>query len=264
MLYPLNPPFREVWIEFPYGSYPMVARHYLVSNYGFIHNLKTGNIIPLNKNYDLNHHITVRLSTIDGEAYSDELHRIVLSAFCPIPYQQSFDVNHKDGVKYHNWLWNLEWCTKSYNVQHAIQNNLISLGEDRNNTVATNEQIEEICELLSKGYTTKEICSMVYIPNCDLRRLIQNIKNGHCWKHISSRYDLSNMYKVSYTLNEDQIRVICSALEIDNKLSAHELLQLVGINYNSMDKNTKSRYASFISSIRHKKIFIDICNEYSY
>lgn len=265
MLYPKNPPYPETWVEFSYYEYPMIAKHYMVSNYGFIHNTITNNIIPLNKEYNKDHHISVTLATIDGGHYCEELHRIILFTFCPIYHKENFDVNHRDGIKYHNWLWNLEWCTKSGNVRHAIKNNLISLGEDRVNTVATNDQIRSICELISQGISTKEICKMINIPNCDMRRLVQNIKNGHCWTHISKDYDFSNMDKVTYTFNEDQIRIICKYMEDHGKSSSsQEILSLFGLDYHSMDKKQKMKYASVISDIRNKRTFVNICNEYNY
>lgn len=264
ILYPDNYVLKEQIVDFPYGIYPFVARHYKVSSYGFVHNLATGSILPLNKDYNKNHYITIRLSTIDGGAYSDSLHRIVLNAFCPIPNQNLYDVNHKDGVKYHNWLWNLEWCTKSYNMEHAINTGLIPLGEQRVNSVASDAEIEHICELISKGYSTKDICSIIAIPNCDMRRLVQNIKNGHCRRSISSKYDFSNMNTVKRILSDDQIRIICNALEINHNATAAELLSLVGVDYNGMERKQKSCYASFISNIKHKKSFKNICNEYNY
>jgi len=264
MIYPINFVFKEVWADFPYSVYPMVARHYKVSNSGFVYNLATGNIIPLNKSYNKDHYITIRLSTIDGGGFSISLYRVILNAFCPIPYENLYDVNHKDGIKYHNWLWNLEWCTKNENMQHAVNNNLITLGEDRSNSVVTNEQVEYICYLISEGYSTKQICSIFPIENCDMRRLVQNIKNGHCWKHISSKYNFDNMDKVYRILSYDQINIICKYLESNPKISTKEVLNYIGLDYGNMDKKNKARYATLISCIRNKKTFINICDKYDY
>ena len=109
MLYPKNPPYPETWVEFPYYEYPMIAKHYMVSNYGFIHNTITN------------------------------------------------------------------------------------------------------------------------------------------------------------TFNEDQIRIICKYMEDHGKSSSsQEILSLFGLDYHSMDKKQKMKYASVISDIRNKRTFVNICNEYNY
>ena len=54
----------------------------------------------------------------DGKAYYDYIHRIVAKAYIPNPNNLP-QVNHKDEVKGHNWVNNLEWCTKEYNVKYS-------------------------------------------------------------------------------------------------------------------------------------------------
>ena len=52
------------------------------------------------------------------------VHRLVAQAFIPNPNNYS-DVNHKDGNKRNNNVNNLEWCTRSYNLAHAIKIGLV-------------------------------------------------------------------------------------------------------------------------------------------
>jgi len=52
------------------------------------------------------------------------LHRIVAEHFVDGKTNDNKYVNHKDGNKLNNNARNLEWCTMSYNTQHAYQNNL--------------------------------------------------------------------------------------------------------------------------------------------
>ena len=52
------------------------------------------------------------------------VHRLVAQAFIPNPSNLS-DVNHIDGNKLNNNIDNLEWCTRSQNLKHALQIGLI-------------------------------------------------------------------------------------------------------------------------------------------
>ena len=51
------------------------------------------------------------------------VHRLVAETFIPNP-QNLGDVNHKDGCKTNNILFNLEWCNRSDNQKHAYKNGL--------------------------------------------------------------------------------------------------------------------------------------------
>ena len=59
------------------------------------------------------------------KTYHHQLHRVVLSTFCPLSDDYNYQVNHIDGDKSNNNLSNLEWCTCEENIKHAIQHKLI-------------------------------------------------------------------------------------------------------------------------------------------
>jgi hypothetical protein len=50
--------------------------------------------------------------------------RLVAFAFLGKPPTDKYQINHKDGNKLNNRLYNLEWVTPKQNIQHAIKNGL--------------------------------------------------------------------------------------------------------------------------------------------
>lgn len=54
----------------------------------------------------------------DGKTYFDYVHRLVAKAYLPNPHNYP-EVNHIDEVKNHNWVNNLEWCSRKQNMNYG-------------------------------------------------------------------------------------------------------------------------------------------------
>lgn len=160
------------------------------------------------------------------------VHRLVASAFISNPENKP-DVNHIDGNKSNNNVSNLEWCTKSENIQHAINHGLKlpTYGENHGMTKYTEEQIIEICKLLESGvYTIKDIIEMTGVSyNC-----ISHIIRRNTWTRISNNYEINNYcHKKSYTSND--YRKVFSLLE-DNQLSPYDISDITGVDCKTVFK----------------------------
>ena len=95
---------------------------YLVCSNGEIYSEKSNKF--LKKDVDIHGYVRVKM-TLDGRKDNRliSVHRLVTTAFIPNPDNKP-DVNHIDGIKSHNYVSNLEWCTKSENIRHAMSHGL--------------------------------------------------------------------------------------------------------------------------------------------
>lgn len=106
------------------------------------------------------------------------VHRLVAKAFIPNPNNYEV-VNHKNGDKHDNRVENLEWCTKEYNFEHAIN----VLG--RKIRKLTYEQAEKIREdvLAGKYKNLREIARDYGVGITCINNLLAN----HTYKTATSK-----------------------------------------------------------------------------
>lgn len=111
------------------------------------------------------------------------VHRLVALAYMPNE-NIKLEVNHKDGNKSNNCVDNLEWSTRSENVQHAYNNKLINkkdVGENNHLSKLNNESVIEIRKLYkTKQYTQTKLGEMFGVSQDAISRIV----NFQTWKHI--------------------------------------------------------------------------------
>lgn len=111
-------------------------------------------------------------------------HRLAALTFIPNPSNKR-TVNHINGVKTDNRLFNLEWNTDSENISHAyrsgLKNSSFPIGEKHHSSKHTSKEILEIRDLAkSKRFKQSEIAEFY---NCGQKN-IGYIVNRKIWKHI--------------------------------------------------------------------------------
>ena len=109
------------------------------------------------------------------------VHRLVANAFIPNPTKKP-EVNHIDGNKLNNNMDSLEWVTKSENMKHAIEHNLIDFvrGEDSSSAKITNQEAIDIINLFIIGKSNDFIANKYGLHS----RYVSLIRHKKRWKHI--------------------------------------------------------------------------------
>ena len=96
-----------------------MATNYEISNYGQVKNKNTKRIL---KPTLINGYLAVGLRANNKTSMSF-IHRLVATHFLVCP-NETYVVNHKDGIKTNNHVENLEWVSLSENGKHAYRLNL--------------------------------------------------------------------------------------------------------------------------------------------
>lgn len=120
---------KEIWKDIK--GY---EKFYQVSNFGRVKSLQRKHYCPkkdeiiiiekekIIKAYMVKGYMSVVL-TSNNKSKTFLVHRLVAKTFIT-NIENKPEVNHKDGNKLNNCVENLEWCTKSENIQHAFDTGL--------------------------------------------------------------------------------------------------------------------------------------------
>jgi hypothetical protein len=115
------------------------------------------------------------------------IHRLVAKTFLDNLLQKE-EVNHKNGIKTDNRVENLEWCTHSENMDHAV--NILdkkmgpkggTRGSLNGNLKLTDRDIIEVRRLLKETNFSQEEIGNIFQVN---RVIISYIKLRKTWRHV--------------------------------------------------------------------------------
>lgn len=181
--------FREI-------TYPgVIPGRYEISNYGRVYSRNKGIYMKYFIDKDGYHRLGLTTPDHPKRWKNYSIHKLVSHEFV---YNEDPDnniiTNHADGTKDNNYHLNLEYCTDMQNRQHAVNNNLMSTGEDNYMNVFSEEFIHEVCGHIAEGKTAVEVCNVYGYKhgkdNVQLYDLARNIINKATWRHISKQYGL--------------------------------------------------------------------------
>ena len=162
---------EEIWKDVP--DYDGI---YQVSNIGNVKNIKYGNMLSLARNLGY-----VRISVSkNGIRKNRTVHSLVMAAFVG-PRGEGVLINHIDGNKANNNLYNLEYCSHSHNIKEDFRTGRKSLAGEKNNRAKLKErQVIKIRELRSQGKLLREIAPIYGVQIA----VISHICANKYWKHV--------------------------------------------------------------------------------
>lgn len=129
----VNSKQNEIWRDIP-----CTEGRFQISNTGKIKNKKTGKERKpyINEN---GYCIVGIYNKNKKHTTQHRVHRMVAEMFLENPDGKR-TVNHKDGNKQNNCVWNLEWATHQENIAHAHKTGLIVISEKQRKAASANIQ----------------------------------------------------------------------------------------------------------------------------
>lgn len=197
-------------------TYPGVKpNYYMIDKLGNIFNIRTGRLLSNYIDGKGYHRIALQSTKLNKRRIDIGVHRLICWEFNG-PYNIETDqVNHIDGCKTNNNPENLEWCSNSENVKHAIRMGLLKVERKYH---FNEETIILACDLILLGLTNVEITSYIY-NGLDIHSEEQGnfITTLGCIRAGKSYQDIFNNRKKSFnsgdytSLNIDDIRTSVKA-----------------------------------------------------
>ncbi len=131
---------------------------------------------------------------VEGKAVGDAVHRLIADHFLAPKPSPEHQVRHKDGIRTHSFLENLEWGTRADNMQDMIdhgrsrngyesymaKNRHLHWGENHGHAKMTEEKVRLARKMSADGMDPKEIGAILGVS----RRTIKDILWGVTWKHV--------------------------------------------------------------------------------
>ena len=195
----------EVFAHITDRVVPGVLDYYLISNYGRIFHKYRNEFLAVN--IDSKGYCYKPLATVNG-AKNCRIHRLVMMTFEFVDNCNNLFVNHIDGIKTNNYIWNLEWVTPSENSEHAFR-----YGLNKGRYSIPEDKIRHACELLQdQSIPINEVAKITEISYS----IVSAIASKRAHVDISSEYNIQPR-KIANNLSEQEVNMLCLYYERNPK-----------------------------------------------
>lgn len=108
------------------------------------------------------------------KTYHCLVHRLVAQHFFN-DWDKTLEVNHIDGDKLNNCVWNLEMCTRQKNIDHSIAHGLKrDYGEQSSNSKLTNKQVKSVRDMYSRGVKQVDMAKMYNVCKQTINNIVHD------------------------------------------------------------------------------------------
>lgn len=228
---------QEEWREVLPMFVPDVLPHtYWISSWGRVYSAlqspkyPEGSILAHSINQKGYHQIN--LQSVYGKKIGIKIHKLVLLHFAFIPGCQYLEVDHKDGNKDNNCLWNLEWVDPRENTRRAIRNQQRTISYTKNDFLPKNDSLltdEQASELFLQAVnkTESKINELAKQYNVSVQ-FVQYLVRGALRPYIRRNYNRS--------FQQDRAMVLLDNLmpELSDETAQNIFLEAVGKDFREL------------------------------
>lgn len=206
---------NEWWLDVQPMYVPgVIPGAYSISNYGRIRgnfaNTRHGPGAILVATPNTRGYLQINLRSVDGKNICCKVARLVLLHFAFIPNCQYYEVDHIDGNKLNNTIWNLEWVTPQENTHRAIINGLrpISCHANEDSVLLTDDQAYDLYSeaLYPRARGDLDTIAMIAAKYGVTIKYVCDLVDGRIRPYIAGRYGVHAHIDKLGNLPENYIR----------------------------------------------------------
>lgn len=206
---------NEWWLDVQPMYVPgVIPGAYSISNYGRIRgnfaNTRHGPGAILVATPNTRGYLQINLRSVDGKKICCKVARLVLLHFAFIPNCQYYEVDHIDGNKLNNTIWNLEWVTPQENTHRAIINGLrpISCHANEDSVLLTDDQAYDLYSeaLYPRARGDLDTIAMIAAKYSVTIKYVCDLVDGRIRPYIAGRYGVHAHIDKLGNLPENYIR----------------------------------------------------------